>query len=132
MEIKDFVFNCSKQKISEKRRDLLTIINGDMFYSISLWPRDIKRLFWNKPISDKDTFKLLIFFVENGSPPWLAEEWILTSTFWDKTKVKTRQNQIRWILANLKNKRRSWFYFDLHLNKYVYLDGSDRHVTRDS
>ena len=92
MEIKDFVFNCSKQKISEKRRDLLKIINGDMFYSISLWPRDIKRLFWNKPISDKDTFKLLIFFVENGCPPWLAEEWILTSTFWDKTKVKTRQN----------------------------------------
>ena len=132
MEIKDFVFNCSKQKISEKRRDLLKIINGDMFYSISLWPRDIKRLFWNKPISDKDTFKLLIFFVENGCPPWLAEEWILTSTFWDKTKVKTRQNQIRWILANLKNKRRSWFYFDLHLNKYVYLDGSDRHVTRDN
>ena len=132
MEIKDFVFNCSKQKISEKRRDLLKIINGDMFYSISLWPRDIKRLFWNKPISDEDTFKLLIFFVENGCPPWLAEEWILTSTFWDKTKVKTRQNQIRWILANLKNKRRSWFYFDMHLNKYVYLDGSDRRVTRDS
>ena len=61
MEIKDLVFNCSKQKISEKRRFLLKIINGDMFYSIYLWPRDIKRLFWNKPISDKDTFKLLIF-----------------------------------------------------------------------
>ena len=89
----------------------------------------MKRIFWNKPMSGKDTFKLLSFFVENGCPPWLAEEWILTSTFWDKTKVKTRQNQVKWILANLKNKRRSWFYFDLHWNKYVYLDGSNRDLT---
>ena len=50
-----------------------------------------------------------------------------TSTFWDKTKLKTRKDQIKWILANIKNKRRSWFYFDLHWNtEYAYLDGGDR------
>ena len=59
MEIEDFVLSCSKKQISKKRHDLLKIINGDIFYSISLWPSDMKRIFWNKPMSDKDTFKLI-------------------------------------------------------------------------
>ena len=77
-----------------------------------MWPQDIKRLFWNKPIGDQDTFKLVIFFVQNACPPSLTEEWIITSTFWDKTKLKTRKDQIKCILANLKNKKRFWLYFD--------------------
>ena len=37
----DFVLNCSKAEMSEKRHTLSEQINGDMFYNISSWPRDI-------------------------------------------------------------------------------------------
>ena len=32
-----------------------------------------------KPISDKDTFKLLLFFIGNGGSPDVIGEWIMTS-----------------------------------------------------
>ena len=128
VHFKDFVLNCSKTEISEKRKNLLKQIDGDVFYCLSLWPRNMERIFWSKPIVDQDTFKLLIFLVENGCPPWMATQWILTSTFWDKTKTLRRFYQMQWIVANLANNRKTWFYFDLHFNKYVYLDGTDRYV----
>ena len=130
MEInfKDFVLKSLRVEISEKRKSLLSEINGDLFFSINQWPKKIERVFWKKPIGDQETFVLLIFLVENGCPPWLATQWILTSTFWDKAKTARRYEQIQWILENRVKKRNTWFYFDVHFNKYVFLDGTDRCV----
>ena len=128
----EFVSTSSRVEISEKRKSLLSEIDGDLFYSIKLWPKKIERIFWNKPISDQETFVLLIFLVENGCPPWLARQWILTSTFWDKAKTSTRHQQIEWILENRSKKINTWFYFDLHFQKYVYLDGTDRCVNAEN
>ena len=100
-----------------------------MFYNISSWPRDMESLFWRKPIGDQQAFQLLFFLVENGCPPWLATHWILSSTFWKKTKTIIRLNQIKWILSNCSKKNNIWFYFDLHFKKYVYLDGTPRYLT---
>lgn len=128
----EFVSTSSRVEISEKRKSLLSEIEVDLFYSINLWPRKIERIFWNKPISDQETFVLLIFLVENGCPPWLARQWILTSTFWDKAKTSRRHQQIEWILENRSKKINAWFYFDLHFQKYVYLDGTDRCVNAEN
>ena len=128
----EFVWTSSRVEISEKRKSLLSEIDGDLFYSIKLWPKKIERIFWNKPISDQETFVLLIFLVENGCPPWLARQWILTSTFWDKAKTSTRHQQIEWILENRSKKINAWFYFDLHFQKYVYLDGTERCVNAEN
>ena len=128
----EFVSTSSRVEISEKRKSLLSEIDGDLFYSINLWPKKIERIFWNKPISDQETFVLLIFLVENGCPPWLARQWILTSTFWDKEKTSRRHQQIEWILENRSKKINTWFYFDLHFQKYVYLDGTDRCVNAEN
>ena len=128
----EFVSTSSRVEISEKRKSLLSEIDGDLFYSINLWPKKIERIFWNKPISDQETFVLLIFLVENGCPPWLARQWILTSTFWDKEKTSRRHQQIEWILENRSKKINAWFYFDLHFQKYVYLDGTDRCVNAEN
>ena len=98
----------------------------DDFYRISLWPKKMDRLFWEKPISNQETFQLLLFLVENGCPPDLSTQWILTSTYWDKTKTNPRFIQTGSILANVKKYCKTWFYFDLHLKKYVHLDGTDR------
>ena len=48
----EFVSTSSRAEISEKRKSLLSEIDGDLLYSINLWPKKIERIFWNKPISD--------------------------------------------------------------------------------
>ena len=65
------IFNTSirdlpRPRLIEKRRNLLTLLNGDAFYPLSTWPQDIQQLFWKKPIGDTDTFKLMMFFLGNG------------------------------------------------------------------
>lgn len=108
-QFKQFVFKCRGEEILEKRRALLKDINGDVFYPISLWPKKMKSLLWGKPIRDKKTFQLLLFMVENGCPPDLSTQWILTSTYWDKTKTNSRFNQTRWILTNARKHCKTWF-----------------------
>ena len=85
--LKEYVLNCSNTQISATTQNLMKQISRDLFYPISLWPTRMRQSFWAKPIGDEDTFKLLLFLVENGCSPWLAKDWILTSTFWDKTKT---------------------------------------------
>ena len=53
----------SRPQISHLRLDLFQLLNGDIFYPIKIWPREIQTLFWKKPTSDADTFKLLLFFL---------------------------------------------------------------------
>ena len=45
-----FVHMSSKESISERRLALFKEIDGDMFYSLSLWPNEMKMVFWKKPI----------------------------------------------------------------------------------
>ena len=56
------IWHLSRQQISQERLLLFQLINGDIFYPIRTWPRDIEQLFWKKPTGDEDTFKLLLFF----------------------------------------------------------------------
>ena len=53
---KDFVLKSSGIEISKKRKSFLSEMNGDLFYSINLWPKKIERVFWNKPIDDQEKF----------------------------------------------------------------------------
>ena len=69
----------TRARLIDKRRHLLTLLNGDAFYPISSWPHDIQLLFWKKPIGATDNFKLMLFFLDNGCSPQLITEWILTS-----------------------------------------------------
>ena len=73
-----------------KRRELLNIINGDTFYPLSKWPLDLKLIFWKKTISDKNTFKLFLFFIGNGGSPHLAGDWIMTSQAWAPQHTKEK------------------------------------------
>ena len=60
------IFNTSirdlpKPRLIQKRRNLLTLFNGDAFNPLSTWPQDIQLLLWKKPIEDTGTFKLMLF-----------------------------------------------------------------------
>ena len=104
------IFNTSirdlpRPRLIQKRRNLLTLLNGDAFYPLSTWPQDIQQLFWKKPIGDTDTFKLMLFFLGNGCSKHLITEWILTSQHWTTLqKGIKRARQINFIINKIKIK----------------------------
>ena len=118
------IFNTSIQK----RRNLLTLLNGDAFYPLSTWPQDIQQLFWKKPIGDTDTFKL--FFLDNGCSKHLITEWILTSQHWTRLPTKRNQesktNELNY--NNLDSKASIWFYCDVHHANWLFLNGEFRNT----
>jgi hypothetical protein len=88
---------------------------------------NIKLKFWSKPISDRDTFELVIFFIGNGGSPVTISEWILTSQIWAvQHKMEKRARQLDYILNNKENKSNLWFYFDLYHMDWRFLDGNKR------
>ena len=113
----------SKQEIIAERRELFQIINGDAFFPLKWWPEEYQRMFWAKPIGDKETFKLMMFFGGNGCAPHLISQWIILSQSWLPTKAEKRARQFDFILNNADVKRHSWFYFDLDHHKWLHLNG---------
>ena len=128
------IFNTSirdlpRPTLIQKRRNLLTLLNGDAFYPLSTWPKDIRQLFWKKPIRETDTFKLMLFFLGNGCSKHLITEWILTSQHWTIIqKGIKRARQINFIINNLDSKANIWFYYDVHHATWLFLIGEFRHT----
>ena len=85
-------------------------------------------MFWKKPISDKETFELFLFFIGNGGSPHTIGEWILTSQAWAKEncKMEKRARQLDFIFNNRDIKNNVWFYFDLYHHDYRFLNGMKR------
>jgi len=112
------IWQLPRPLISTERLQLFHLLNGDVFYPIRTWPPDIKQLFWKKPTGDNDTFKFLI------------AKWILTSQHWTTyDKGIKRSRQIDFIYHNMTTKSHIWFYFDIHHNQWLYLNGERRHST---
>ena len=103
----------SKQEIIAERRELFQIINGDAFFPLKFWPEEYQRMFWAKPIGDKETFKLMMFCLGNGCAPHLISQWIILSQSWLPTKAEKRTRQLDFILNNADVKRHTlvllWF-----------------------
>ena len=79
-----------RPSVSNSRMVLFRQFNGDVFYKQSLWPGRYRQLFFKKPLTDLDTFKLMLFLLGNGASPHLTIE--------TKTKSSTR------IATGIKNK----------------------------
>lgn len=122
----NYTIHSSYHQIVEKRLQLSRLIDGNAFYNIPSWPKEMTTIFWKKPLQDLDTFKLTLFLLGNGCSPHLTYEWIVTSTFWNKTKTKKRSMQVKWILQTMEENSTKWFYYDLHFEKYLYLNGKER------
>ena len=58
-------------------------INSDAFFPLKQWPKDVRLLFWRKPLGDMHTFKLVLFLVGNGYSQDLICPWILLSQAWE-------------------------------------------------
>ena len=116
----------SETNLVARRWELFALVNGEVFFPLEMWPTEMKKTFFAKPISDKDTHKLTMFLIGNSCSYSVAAEWILSSNFWAKEKMVKRIVQLRWILKDVWNKRNKWFYFDLIHKMYFKLNGEDR------
>ena len=109
--------------VSEKRKELFHIINGDCFYPLRTWPESIQTMFWKKPLQDKETFKLMLFLVGNGCGPLVAAEWILSAMVWNKDILQKRTRQLKYINDNWDSRGSTWYYFDIHHHRYLHIQG---------
>ena len=116
----------TKSEIMGRRHELVRLYDGDMFYKMSLWPATMLRIFWKKPISDRETFKLVLFLYNNGCPKDIIIEWVVTSTYWQRDKMRKRIDQMDWIFRNMERFNSNWFYYDLFHNRYFYVNGCER------
>ena len=114
-----------RDEVCQRRKELFAIINGDAFFKIKTWPKDIQSIFWRKPTGDRETFKLALFFIGNGCAPDLFIEWILLSQYWGHSsqKAEKRARQIDFVLSNEELKKGTWFYFDVDYNKLLFRNG---------
>ena len=80
----------SKQEVIAERRELLETINCNAFFPLKSWPQEYQRMFWAKPIGDKETFKLMMFCLGNGCAPQLITHWIILSQSWLPMKAEKR------------------------------------------
>ena len=87
--------------IVQIRKDILDIIDGDVFFPLKLWPQKIKLAFFQKPITDAKLFQLMLFLIGNGCPHETIFKWILTSIKWKPDKFKKRAEQLHWIFTHL-------------------------------
>ena len=106
-----------RTEVSDRRRELLKDLNGNAFFSLKLWPKEIQAVFWKKPMGDTETFKLALFFIGNGCAPILFTEWILLAQYWAESaqKTETRARQIDFVVNNADSQNSKWFYFDYNM-----------------
>ena len=80
-----------KEEIVQERKELFKFINGDAFFPLSFWPKDMQLIFWKKPMGDEESFKLLLFFIGNGGGPTLISRWIMLAQFWAESQQKAEK-----------------------------------------
>ena len=115
----------SMKEVVERRRELMKIIDGDAFFPLKSWPKEMKLIFWKKPMKGKETFKLLLFLIGNGCSPDLIRRLIVLAQYWANSwqRAEKRAPQVDYVLNNVDQKRNSWFYFDIEYNRQLYLNG---------
>ena len=83
----------------------LILSTGDAFYPLSVWPQEFKLIFWKKPISDKDTFKLFLFLIGNGCSPTSSHIGSSHRNVWTTDrKAEKRARQLDFLFSNIDNK----------------------------
>ena len=101
----------------------------DIVGPVRNWPKHIKPLFWKKDIKDEDRFKLSVFIYVNGVNPEIFYEWIHAIKLLNP-KNKSGWAHIRYlfkIMEEGREKRRTWYAWNVHENRSQYLDGTTRY-----
>jgi len=57
LEYRETIRYLSRKEASQERAKLFMTLNRDALFPLRCWPKEMKKVFWQKPIGDKDNFK---------------------------------------------------------------------------
>ena len=120
------ILQMTKIDVIAKRWELYHQIDGEIFFPLKVWPKEMKKMFFAKPIRDRHVFQLCLFLIGNGCPYNIVAEWIFTSIAWKTEKMNKSILQVRNVLHDVWRRRNKWFYFDIIHKRYYYLNGEER------
>ena len=83
-----------EERTSTRKKTLNIFLMDKIFCPISTWPPSIKEIIEHNPITDKDTFKLILFAYGNGISPNVFIEYLYTFILNTPSKTKKRTHQI--------------------------------------
>ena len=125
----EMIASTTPSEVGAIRTSLFQEINGNIFYKLDNWPQHMRLLFWKKPTSDQETFKLVLFMIGNGCSPYIVSQWILSSQKWSNYHaIRARCYQLSWIYNNLSSKSSHWFYYDIMRKLFIHMDGTLRQM----
>ena len=96
-----------------KRDSLKHLLDGYIFYSISTWPSSIKEILEHDTITNKNTFKIILFAYGNGISPNVFIEYLYTFILNTPPKIKKRAHQLQWIITNINTHQHKWYCFSM-------------------
>lgn len=85
----------------------------DHFWKIRDWPFRMQALAMMKHLKNKGRLNLLYFWLANGLPPHIAEDWLLSNGTYDGHAGR----HVRWLCRNWK--KYAYGYWNMRLKMYV-------------
>ena len=103
-----------------KRENLKHLLDGYISYPISTWPSSIREILEYDTITDKNTFKLILFAYGNGIYPDVLTEYLYTLTLNTPSKIRKCTHQLQWIFTNINTHQHGWYMYH---RSFVLFDG---------
>ena len=91
-----YTHHIRKRETISTRKNLEHLLDGHIFYAISTRSPFIKETLEHNPITDKNTFKLILFAYGNGISPDVFMQYLYTFVLNTPSKTKKRTTQIHW------------------------------------
>ena len=79
----------TNEERTTKQENLKHLLDGYIFYPISTWPLSIREILEHDIITDKNTFKLILFAYGNGISPDVLIEYLYTHSQYTLKNKKT-------------------------------------------
>ena len=106
-----------------KRENLKHLLNRYIFYSISTWPSSMREILEHDTITDKNTFKVILFLYDNEISLNVFKEYLYTFILNTPPKMRKRTHQLQWIITNINTHQHKWYYFDMYHHSFLLFDG---------
>ena len=120
----------SNSQNSKDQQDNVLATVEDMIGDVIKWPIQMRRIFlFNSTWNNVDRVKMATFLIGNGCPLYLIENWIharnLIPNHSDLHKMIDLLTQLSTFDKNKKFVR-TYFYRDMELDRYCWMDGTPR------
>ena len=102
-----------------KRENLKHLLDGNIFYPIFTWPFSIREILEHDTITDKNTFKLILFAYGHRILPDVLTEYLYTLILNTLSKIRKCTHQVQWIITNINTYQHKWYYSDMYHRPFL-------------